>query len=507
MPSVLAGFDDTSSSTIVSDDAQIWKFHPKDRLAVKNNPLCGITLRAWVGLLMNRGGQVEWLRYWPRLLLITVLALLNSLLGLVERVLFEKAIRDTELHGSPVFVLGHPRTGTTLLHGLLALDKDNFATCSTFCSGFPSSFLWFEGIGKILFGNVMDETRPMDNVKLTFDLPQEDELATNLLVLAEGDNGGYSPYMPLFFMKQEAEFRPYYSFSEASESPMVALALKKWTTAFLYLLKKLTLRATRLRRDHRTSATSGGGSSAASLPPRLARPTPPRLVLKSPVHTARVRLLLQLFPKAQFIYMHRHPYEVFASAAHMADTTYWYTYLNTPSDAEVTEFILKQYEVLWSEYESARTLLAPNQLIEVSFNDLCRDPKSVMKDIYTRFGWSGWSSSESKNSEGGPVTTTTTGSAGGSMEAKVEREVEQGIGTCNSGNGKGGGQSSGCGDGKTFMKNVHKPLPAGMRAVIDSRWSDSFDRLGYSKGLRPSTDKNRLFREIFAHHENDKVAQ
>jgi len=240
--------------------------------------------------------------------------------------------------------------------------------------------------------------------------------------------------------------------------------------------------------------------------------------------------------------MHRHPYEVFASAAHMADTTYWYTYLNTPSDAEVTEFILKQYEVLWSEYESARTLLAPNQLIEVyssffkkkifimiggrrnpqkdkaelvfliplsnqlhqvSFNDLCRDPKSVMKDIYTRFGWSGWSSSESKNSEGGPVTTTTTGSAGGSMEAKVEREVEQGIGTCNSGNGKGGGQSSGCGDGKTFMKNVHKPLPAGMRAVIDSRWSDSFDRLGYSKGLRPSTDKNRL---KFAHHENGKVA-
>jgi len=303
MPSVLAGFDDTSSSTIVSDDAQIWKFHPKDRLAVKNNPLCGITLRAWVGLLMNRGGQVEWLRYWPRLLLITVLALLNSLLGLVERVLFEKAIRDTELHGSPVFVLGHPRTGTTLLHGLLALDKDNFATCSTFCSGFPSSFLWFEGIGKILFGNVMDETRPMDNVKLTFDLPQEDELATNLLVLAEGDNGGYSPYMPLFFMKQEAEFRPYYSFSEASESPMVALALKKWTTAFLYLLKKLTLRATRLRRDHRTSATSGGGSSAASLPPRLARPTPPRLVLKSPVHTARVRLLLQLFPKPPLFHL------------------------------------------------------------------------------------------------------------------------------------------------------------------------------------------------------------
>ena len=32
----------------------------------------------------------------------------------------------------------------------------------------------------------------------------------------------------------------------------------------------------------------------------------------------------QLFPKAQFIYMHRDPVDVFVSAANMADTTYWY---------------------------------------------------------------------------------------------------------------------------------------------------------------------------------------
>jgi hypothetical protein len=31
------------------------------------------------------------------------------------------------------------------------------------------------------------------------------------------------------------------------------------------------------------------------------------LLIKSPVHTARVRLLLKLFPKAKFIYIHRHP--------------------------------------------------------------------------------------------------------------------------------------------------------------------------------------------------------
>ena len=43
-----------------------------------------------------------------------------------------------------------------------------------------------------------------------------------------------------------------------------------------------------------------------------------RLLIKSPVHTGRVKLLLDLFPNAQFIYIHRNPYQVFKSAVHMA---------------------------------------------------------------------------------------------------------------------------------------------------------------------------------------------
>lgn len=43
-----------------------------------------------------------------------------------------------------------------------------------------------------------------------------------------------------------------------------------------------------------------------------------RMLIKSPVHTSRVKLLLTLFPEAQFIYIHRHPYQVFQSATHMA---------------------------------------------------------------------------------------------------------------------------------------------------------------------------------------------
>ena len=59
----------------------------------------------------------------------------------------------------------------------------------------------------------------------------------------------------------------------------------------------------------------------------------------------------QLFPKAKFVYISRHPYDVFSSACHMADTTYWYTYLNTPTDEQVQDFVLGQYDILWDEYE------------------------------------------------------------------------------------------------------------------------------------------------------------
>ena len=43
---------------------------------------------------------------------------------------------------------------------------------------------------------MIDPTRPMDNMPLHFDLPQEDEIAVNLL------SAGVSYYMPLWFMRQ-----------------------------------------------------------------------------------------------------------------------------------------------------------------------------------------------------------------------------------------------------------------------------------------------------------------
>jgi hypothetical protein len=88
---------------------------------------------------------------------------------------------------------------------------------------------------KSLLRGVISETRPMDNMALTLDVPQEDELATNVRALgcnveyrraevpsahaapfAQALTGGLTAYMPLVFMTEEPEFRQYFDYLHTS---------------------------------------------------------------------------------------------------------------------------------------------------------------------------------------------------------------------------------------------------------------------------------------------------
>ena len=195
------------------------RFTPSQRWSFKNNVMCGIWLGPWLELVWRFGfAHIDWLRYWQRVLFVTLIAAFNTLLALVEWWRFGSKIREQPIHPRPLFILGHPRTGTTLLHNLIAKDTHNFGFCSTFCAGFPTCFLWFEKYKWMLAGMV-DDKRPMDNMELSLDVPQEDELAINVLT------AGTSPYMPLTFMTAEPSFRPYFSFRDAPEAAASLLQL------------------------------------------------------------------------------------------------------------------------------------------------------------------------------------------------------------------------------------------------------------------------------------------
>lgn len=168
----LKGFDDKSNNYNV-------KYRKKHVFSLKNNPMSGINFSQWFEILRKYGKYIEFIYYF-RALFITCISIFNSFLSIIEDLLYSKSIESAIIPNDPIFLLGHPRTGTTLLHNLLSSDVENYYFCSTFCAGFPNCFLWFEPF-KFLFQGILEKTRPMDSMPLHFDLPQEDELATNLL--------------------------------------------------------------------------------------------------------------------------------------------------------------------------------------------------------------------------------------------------------------------------------------------------------------------------------------
>ena len=142
----------------------------------------------------------------------TFMAWLQSLLGVVEFVLHGRGIAATVINDRPVFVIGHPRTGTTHMYNLLSLNTTDFANTTTFMVGFPQSFVWFEKYRGILGNNILSKKRPMDNMALDWESPQEDELATNVL------SGGLSPYMCISMLRGADQFYDYFDF----QNPTVA---------------------------------------------------------------------------------------------------------------------------------------------------------------------------------------------------------------------------------------------------------------------------------------------
>jgi len=95
---------------------------PRGFHTVKNHPLSGITFPQWARLLLEHGDGIEVHRYWPRLAFLSAMSLFNSAGSLADSLLFGRAIARQELNPEPVFILGHPRTGTTHLFNLMSTD-------------------------------------------------------------------------------------------------------------------------------------------------------------------------------------------------------------------------------------------------------------------------------------------------------------------------------------------------------------------------------------------------
>ncbi|MCB1496736.1 MAG: sulfotransferase, partial [Bauldia sp.] len=134
----------------------------------------GMRFGTWARLLASGGFDIT-LNCLPRILGVTLATPLNSALHRASQLAHGGRIRETRVQ-PPVFIIGHWRTGTTLLHELLDCDP-RFAAPTTFQCMFPESFLMTQRLVRPWIKRLLPATRPFDNMSFGPDRPQEDEFA------------------------------------------------------------------------------------------------------------------------------------------------------------------------------------------------------------------------------------------------------------------------------------------------------------------------------------------
>ncbi len=263
----------------------------------------------------------------------------------LERWLHHKKVNKQAIESGPVFVIGHWRSGTTHMHHLLTKDPQ-FGFLSNLQAFCPNYFLHHPRITKKIFDKYLPKQRPIDQVQLDAELPQEDEFALANMTKT-------SCYHGLYFPNQAAHFFENY----LQLDHLNADQLKSWTLQYEHLLKKLTY--------HWSGKT---------------------LVLKNPPHTARIPMLKKLFPKAKFIYLLRHPQEVFRSSEKFFSGLLPLLSLEKQWNADLRTNIKNNYIQLLQNLTQDVAGLTSNEFIAIHYEDLISDPLEVIQSIYANLG-------------------------------------------------------------------------------------------------------------------------
>jgi hypothetical protein len=263
----------------------------------------------------------------------------------IELAVQNKRISQHTITKDPVFVLGFYRSGTSYLHEFFTQD-DRLGYHSIFQMIFPEIMLSTEKVLSPvleLICRVFNLQDPVHRTRLSFRFPGEEDGTMTTSLNPRGAQWGF-----FYPEKMKDYFRKYVLFENLPTSEA-----EEWKRDFIFLLKKISL------------ASHGK-----------------QLVLKSPPNTARIKLLLSLFPNAKFILIHRNPYDVYASNKRFWKVTRNIYALGGNRSVDTNATILDTYSRTMHRYFLEKDLIPPGQLMELAYDDLIQNPVSSMKAAY-----------------------------------------------------------------------------------------------------------------------------
>lgn len=268
------------------------------------------------------------------------LSRLTTTLSYGDQLRYRSLSRGLEIIKPPIYVLGHWRSGTTLIHSLLCSSK-NVSYPTTYQTVFPNNLFCFNWLIKNIMQFFLPERRLVDDVKMHVDYPQEEDFAL-------GNEAGFSFYYWFYFPRDWRYFSDHYLTLSVDEKK----TREQYFSRYLRFVKRCILNV-------------GGEQYIAKNPPSL----------------ARIPFLLQLFPEARFLYIERNPYEVLTSTFRFFKSFLVTLQLQDFDDESLWEFILHNYKFLYQRYQEDRLLIPEKQLVEVKYEQLIRDPEGILKKL------------------------------------------------------------------------------------------------------------------------------
>jgi omega-hydroxy-beta-dihydromenaquinone-9 sulfotransferase len=263
-----------------------------------------------------------------------------SALARLQKRLYGRVLGQLELR-PPLFLVGHWRSGTTLLHELLALDE-RFAAPSTYACFNPHHFL----LARHHTAPARTIVRPTGDIVVSALSPQEEEFA----LLCMGARSPYEAFMfPVAFTQFEALCDPD-RFEQAQGA--------RWNDAIMWILKAIAY-------------VSGADR---------------RLLVKSPANSFRIARLATLFPGAMFIRLVREPCAVFTSTLDLWQRMWQRYALASPLRQEILiERILETRLALERKLQSALSTLPADRIATIRYEHLIANPRGAIESLYERF--------------------------------------------------------------------------------------------------------------------------
>jgi hypothetical protein len=278
--------------------------------------------------------------FYPQIMLSGAVSLAVSPFRILEKILYSKKEARCSVK-RPLFILGHWRSGTTLLQQMLAQDSQfGFINpLMNFTMNFYHLLGWaFE---QVIADHLVDG-RPMDNMEYAMNLPLEEYIVFSTI---EPNSVYPLNFFPQAFLKYN---------ENAYVDRMPAGQREKWCENYDRLLKKITY-----LNDNKP------------------------LLLKSPDNTARLAVLKRMYPDARFVSIYRNPYTVVRSTIHLYEKIManW-TLEPLPSRDTMEDWVIETFRNMYLTYFEEMQTCGPDTLYEICFESFEKNPLPVMEDLY-----------------------------------------------------------------------------------------------------------------------------